>query len=233
MLTQLKNLICQQIAQALKLPFYFTNSVTSEYKITGFVDANGNYHDTEFFRAFTGGGIFFLDELDASIPEVLVLLNAAVANRYFDFPGHGRLEAHKDFRVIAASNTFGTGSDQDYTGRYSLDRASLDRFALIEVNYSPKIEMACSNNNSTLCEFARAFRRATAKAAISCLFTYRSISRITILEPIFNSLPKVLEMSLIKGLGKDDLQIIVGNIASEQKLPSDNKYFQALKAMVK
>lgn len=46
----------------------------------------GNYQETQFFKAFTEGGLFMLDEMDASIPEVLVILNAAIANRYFDFP---------------------------------------------------------------------------------------------------------------------------------------------------
>lgn len=226
-----KNILCYQISQALKIPFYFTNSVSQEHKITGFVDAYGKYHETEFFKAFTQGGLFFLDELDASIPEVLVLLNAALANRYFDFPQHGRVDAHKDFRVVSASNTFGTGADQDYTGRYCLDRASLDRFAMIEVDYSPKIEMSCSNNNEELCLFARAFRKAAKKASISCLFSYRSISRIAALESVLPSLSRVLEISLIKGLSKDDMTIIINNIKSAGALKQDNKYLKALQTL--
>lgn len=81
-----KNVICQQVAEALGLDFYFTNAVTQEYKLTGFIDANGVYQETQFYKAFTHGGLFFLDEMDASIPETLIILNAAIANRYFDFP---------------------------------------------------------------------------------------------------------------------------------------------------
>ena len=55
------------------------------------------------------GGLFFLDEMDASIPEVLVLLNAAIANGYFEFP-NGKITAHEDFRVVAAGNTVGSGA---------------------------------------------------------------------------------------------------------------------------
>lgn len=75
--------ICQQVAEALGLDFYFTNAVTQEYKLTGFIDANGNYQETQFYKAFTKGGLFFLDEMDASIPETLIILNAAIANRYY------------------------------------------------------------------------------------------------------------------------------------------------------
>lgn len=224
-----KNVICKQVAQALKLDFYFTNAVTQEYKLTGFIDANGLFHDTQFFNAFTKGGLFFLDEMDASIPEVLVILNAAIANRYFDFPGHGRVEAHKDFRVIAAGNTLGTGADVNYTGRYSLDKASLDRFAIIHVDYSKKIEMGISHNNEELVLFAHAFRDAAIKASIQCLFSYRSIERITTLEPILKSLNRVLDISLVKGLGKDDITIICDNISKSGKIKPDNKYLKALK----
>lgn len=226
-----KSELCRQVADSLGLKFYFTNSVSQEYKISGFIDAYGKYHETEFFKAFTEGGLFFIDELDASIPEILVLLNAALANRYFDFPGHGRLNAHEDFRIIAAANTFGTGADENYTGRYSLDRASLDRFALIEIGYSPAIELASSNNNQELCDFARAFRSAANTASISCLFSYRSISRIATMESIFTDLPKILKISLLKGLEVDDINIIIGNIA-KTSLPDSNKYYQALKSCV-
>ena len=130
-----------QVAEALGLEFYFSNAVTQEYKITGFIDANGSFHETQFYQAFTKGGLFMLDEMDASVPEVLVMLNAAIANRYFDFPT-GLVEANENFRLIAAGNTFGTGADIEYTGRYQLDAASLDRFALVDIDYSTKVEAA-------------------------------------------------------------------------------------------
>lgn len=227
-----KNVICKQVAEALKLEFYFTNAVTQEYKLTGFIDANGHFHETQFYQAFTKGGLFFLDEMDASIPEVLVILNAAIANRYFDFPGQGRVEAHKDFRVIAAGNTLGTGADVNYTGRYSLDKASLDRFAIIHVDYSQKIELSISKNNNALVLFAHAFRNAALKASIQCLCSYRSIERITALESVMSSLKRVMDISLIKGLGKDDIQIIYGNIMQDKKLDPKNKYLEALKSFL-
>ncbi len=204
-----KNVICKQIAEGLGLDFYFSNAVTQEYKLTGFVDANGNYQPTQFYNAFTKGGIFLLDEMDASIPEVLVILNAAIANRYFDFPKYGKLEAHKDFRVIAAGNTLGTGANSDYTGRYCLDRASLDRFALIDINYSPKIEDAITEHDADLVEFCHAFRKITEGAGIQCLFSYRSLDRIHKLSKMKDlSMQDIFEMSLLKGLDKDDIKII-------------------------
>lgn len=209
-----KNVICKQIAEGLGLNFYFSNAITQEYKLTGFVDANGNYQPTQFFEAFNNGGVFLLDEIDASIPEVLVILNAAIANRYFDFPKYGKVEAHKDFRVIAAGNTLGTGANSDYTGRYCLDRASLDRFALIEVNYSPKIEAAITENDEDLIKFCHAFRKITDGAGIQCLFSYRSLDRIHKLSKQKDlSMQEIYEISLLKGLDKDDIKIIKAELS--------------------
>lgn len=223
-----KNVICKQVAEALGLDFYFTNAVTQEYKLTGFIDANGKYQETQFYKAFTKGGVFFLDEMDGSIPEVLIILNAAIANRYFDFP-IGKVEAHPNFRIIAAGNTLGTGADNNYTGRYCLDRASLDRFALINIDYSPKIEKAMALNNMDLVNFAHAFRKATDSMGIECLFSYRTINRIAKLKQVFSNLKEVIQISLLKGMDVDDLNIINKELAKDKELKG-NKYVEAMKA---
>lgn len=218
-----KNVICKQVAKALDLEFYFTNAVTQEYKLTGFIDANGHFHETQFFKAFTEGGLFMLDEIDASIPEVLIILNAAIANRYFDFPT-GRVEAHEDFRLIAAGNTFGTGADMEYTGRYQLDAASLDRFALVEIDYSPAIEEAIAQGDKELTSYIRAFRKATKKVGIKHLATYRSIERIKKLDGLMD-LEEVLGICLLKNLDKDDLNILLDSMRHD--LRADNRYYAA------
>ena len=207
-----KNVICKQVAKALGLDFYFTNAVTQEYKLTGFIDANGTYQGTQFYQAFTKGGLFFLDEMDASIPETLVILNAAIANRYFDFPT-GKVDAHPDFRVVAAGNTVGTGADSEYTGRYCLDEASLDRFAMVEISYSRQIEDALSNGDSDLVNFAHIFRDITEKAGLKCLFSYRTITRVAKLKSML-PLKEVLKISLLKGLDVDDINILKSELKS-------------------
>lgn len=217
-----KNVICKQIAKALGLDFYFTNAVTQEYKLTGFIDANGVYHETQFYKAFKNGGLFFLDELDASIPEVLVILNAAIANRYFDFPT-GKIEAHKNFRLIAAGNTFGTGADHVYSGRYCLDGASMDRFNIITIPYSPKIEDSITGGDRELIEFCHTFRELTNDAGIKAIFSYRGLEAITALKDSL-SLPEILRICLIKGMNKDDLTILQNGV--RDKL-SKNKYAKA------
>lgn len=220
-----KNVICKQIAEALGKEFYFSNAVTQEYKLTGFIDANGNYHETQFYKAFTGGGLFMLDEIDASTPEVLVILNAAIANRYFDFPT-GRVEAHADFRLVAAGNTYGTGADIEYTGRYQLDASSLDRFAIIEITYDKDIEESIAGGDRELIEFVRSVRKVVKDAGIKFVVSYRAIERLAKLKKIF-SIGEAIKIALIRGLDKEDAQVIARNLSN-----SNNKYIHEFKQTI-
>lgn len=204
-----KNVICKQVAKVMNLPFYFTNAVTQEYKLTGFIDANGHFHETEFYKAFKNGGIFMLDEIDASIPEVLIILNAAIANRYFDFP-NGKIEAHPNFRVIAAGNTFGTGASYTYVGRNQLDGASLDRFALIHVGYSERIENSLTNDTNLL-RFVRDFRRVCERNSINHIVSYRAITRMSKMKQVM-PIKEVLKSCLVKNLEKDDIRMITSKL---------------------
>ena len=217
-----KNVLCKQIADALGLKFYFTNAVTQEYKLTGFTDAMGNFQETQFYKAFTQGGVFMLDEMDASIPEVLVILNAAIANRYFDFPAPiGYVEAHPDFRVIAAGNTVGHGADFEYVGRNQLDGASLDRFAVVKIDYSVQIENSVAMDIE-LADFCRDFRRAANKAGVQVIISYRGIGRLAKMMQLL-SINEALETCLIKGMDKDDVHMI------EQAMTVSSKYRSALR----
>lgn len=217
-----KNHTLEQIAEELELDFYFTNSVQQEFKITGFIDAGGVYHETEFYKAFSRGGLFFLDELDASIPEVLVLLNAAIANRYFEFPT-GRITAHKDFRVVAAGNTTGDGADEQYTGRLVIDGSTLDRFGYIEFTYERPIELHIAKGDVELVDFIRDIRKQADDNGIRATFSYRAIMMVTTLK---GSLPmkEILRLAVFKGLNKDTVNTF-------QISDHNNQYFQAMKKM--
>lgn len=219
-----KNHLCKMVAEAMGLDFYFTNAVTNEFKLTGFIDANGNYHETEFYKAFKNGGLFMLDEMDASIPEVLIILNAAIANRYFDFP-NGKIEAHENFRVIAAGNTVGTGADNEYTGRIQLDAASLDRFALIEIDYDYNIEVSIARGNEELVKFIRNFRSSLQECGIQHLVSYRCLERISKLEGVMD-IKRVLKICLFKHLSEDDLKIVISSMQVK-----NNKYYKVANAI--
>ena len=216
-----KNHTVEQIAKELGWNFYFSNSVQQEYKLTGFIDAGGCFHETEFYKACNDDKdcIFFLDEMDASIPEVLVLLNAAIANGYFEFP-NGRVDFdHVHF--VAAGNTVGSGADEMYTGRMVLDQATLDRFAIIEFDYSLNIEMAITKNNAELVSFIRQLRDEAKNKGIRATFSYRCMTMVTKLESAGMDLVTAITISVVKGLDKDTINTLnpIGN----------SKYHNALK----
>lgn len=142
-----KTTLCEQVAEALELRFYFTGAVASEYKLSGFVDAQGRIVSTAFREAYKNGGLFLFDEVDASMPQAIMAFNAALANGHCDFPGDTEpTKRHPQFRVVAAANTFGRGADRQYVGRNQLDAASLDRFAVIELDYDETLEEALAGN---------------------------------------------------------------------------------------
>lgn len=205
-----KSYLAQQVAKALGLEFWYTNNVTDEIQLKGFIDANGNYHETQFYKAFTEGGVFLLDELDASVPETLVMLNNALANGYFDFPV-GRKTAHEDFRCMSAGNTCGTGADNVYTGRYQLDGSSLDRFAMIYVDYDKDIELAMSGNDYELVDFIHYFRTATENCGVTCLATYRAIKRLSKMTR-YATKADALKIALLKGLTVDEIRTLYAEL---------------------
>ena len=219
-----KNVICQDIANELGLEFYFQGSVQQPYELKGFIDANGNYQSTQFFKAFTEGGLFMLDEIDASIPDVLVILNMAIANRYFDFPT-GRFYAHEDFRVICAGNTTGYGATSEYSGRFQLDGATLDRFGFIYVDYDPRIELKCAIGNQSIVSFAHDVRRACDDAGIQFILSYRGISRFAKMLNLMD-LEDALMSCIFKGMDKSDIQIIA------RKLDGRNRFAKATQNMM-
>nr|DAZ27102.1 MAG TPA: ATPase-like protein [Caudoviricetes sp.] len=217
-----KNFTVEQIAKESGWDFYFSNSVQQEFKLTGFIDAGGDFHETEFYKACTSENesVFFLDEMDASIPEVLVLLNAAIANGYFEFPT-GRVNLDK-VHFVAAGNTVGSGSDEMYTGRMVIDQATLDRFAIIEFGYDTNIEMAMAENDDDLVDFIHSLRKASESQGIRATFSYRCIAMTKKLENAGMPLVEVIKIAVVKGLDSDTVHTM-----SVKTVNEDNRFAKA------
>lgn len=216
-----KNHTLEQVAEALNLPFYFSNSITQEYKLTGFIDAGGTYHETEFYKAFTNGGLFFFDEIDASCAEALIIINAALANGYFDFP-NGRINAHKDFRVVAAANTYGNGADMIYVGRNQLDGATLDRFAVMEFDYDENIEKSICNDNE-LYNFIIDIRNAIKKRRLRFVVSMRATINASKMLAAGIDKDIIVKTVITKSMTKDDINTII------QEINTNNEWSKYLK----
>ena len=213
-----KNHTLEQVAKALDLPFYFSNSITQEYKLTGFIDAGGKYHETEFYKAFTTGGLFFFDEIDASCAESLIIINAALANGYFDFP-NGRVNAHENFRVVAAANTFGNGADMIYVGRNQLDGATLDRFATMEFDYDENIERTiCADEE--LYRFIISVRNAIKKRRLRFVVSMRATINASKMLQVGIDKKTIVKSVITKSMTKDDINTIINEMTCQNEWTS-------------
>lgn len=229
-----KNYLGEQVAEALGLPFVYMGQVMDKYTdCVGFVDANGVEHATPLVNAVRHGGVLFIDEIDASIPEVLITCNALLANGYMVTGWGERIDAHDDFRVICAGNTVGTGADATYNGRYQLDGASLDRFAMVGIDYDPRVELQLAGGDEELCSFVQALRASVRHLNLAFPVSYRATSRMHTMDAAGMTLYLVLEMCLLKSLAFEERRVVCKHMReADRRLFDKNRFAIAFDAML-
>lgn len=145
-----KTHLCQDIAKAMNLPFGLLSlsEGVSESHLFGRVlpqkDGAWDWSPTSFINIFENGGVFLFDEFDCASPNLLLSVNAALAQGEFhNIICDKRHVRHPKCFIICAANTFGHGADVSYVGRNQLDAATLDRFTLgrVFVNYDEALEL--------------------------------------------------------------------------------------------
>ena len=149
-----KSYLCRQVADALGLPFYTVSlsAGTGESALTGYFLPIGNdgkceYIPADFVKAYEHGGVFLVDEVDKSDPNMFTKVNEPLANGHMSIEKRVNdtvVERHPDFVCFASANTFGRGRDRIYVGSNALDGSTLDRFqaGLIEMDYDRDLEKA-------------------------------------------------------------------------------------------
>lgn len=218
-----KNVICEQVAQALGVPFYYQNTIITKFDVTGYKNAAGEFEETEFYKAWTQGGVFMLDEADNACAEALVTLNAALANGYYSFPGIGRVECSPNFYCVAAGNTNGQGATDEYCGRYKMDESSRDRFAFVDIDYNPEIEEGICNGHADVLDFVRELRGICKTQRISLICGYRAIKNLTMFYE--DDAAAIIDDFILKGAEKDTVREIA------RRLTGDNKYCEAFRKL--
>jgi cobaltochelatase CobS len=201
-----KTHLCQQVADALQRPFRFTGAVASEYKLTGFMNAQGVYVSTPFRESFEQGGVFLWDEMDASNPAAMLAFNGALANGSHDFPDQ-LVARHETFAAIASANTFGHGADRQYVGRNQMDAASLDRFATLAMSYDPVLETALYGDTDWTA-FVQSARSAVADLKIRHVISMRATQQGAALLAAGMAQKQVEQITLWKHLDKADVSKI-------------------------
>jgi cobaltochelatase CobS len=127
-----KSFLAKQIADFLKLAYSETpmspgatrGDLLGRHTLDGFITS-------EFVERYSGGGVFNFEEIDASDPSMLIVLNNALASDHLYNSANGEVyERHEDFVPVSTANTFGLGANRDYTGRERLDAATIDRWRM-------------------------------------------------------------------------------------------------------
>lgn len=212
-----KNVLSEQIAKALGLQYYYAASLQNKYEIEGFIDASGTYQETQFYKAFTTGGVFMMDELDSTASEVSLALNEALATGCYAFPKVGFKQAHKDFIFIAAGNTNGHGATDAYCGRYCQDASLLNRCAPIRMAYDKNIDMAACNNDADLYAFAIAIRAAIKKQNLTYTISPRNLKRVVTYMANKIDMHDVIMMGVCGDWDDTDIKLVAANIGLSNK----------------
>lgn len=204
-----KSHAAESVANALGLEFYAMSvgAQTSKSDLIGYMDANGNYQATAFRRAYENGGLFLLDEMDAGNSNVLIQLNAALANGYMSFPD-AMIRRHENFHMVASANTFGSGANRQYVGRNQLDAATIDRFAFLQWNIDNRVEehLAIGKYGPAWLEVVRHARRFVEEQELRIVVSPRATQRGSILLAAGLDFNDVLHMALLSQFGNEEKQ---------------------------
>jgi MoxR-like ATPase len=141
------------------------------------------YVESPFMKAYANGGVILLDEIDAADSNLLLVINAALANGGVEIEARAasgldtRVERHAETIILAAANTWGTGADTQYVGRAALDAATLDRFYRVAVDYDTDLERAVCEN-SEIVEKVQRMRSLAQAAKLRRVLSTRMIVRV-------------------------------------------------------
>ncbi len=228
-----KSVCAGQIAEALGIKMYYTNNASEEYKLLGFTDAHGKYKETQFYKAFRDGGLFFLDEIDNSHPSALLSLNSAIGAAdgyiYMAFEDGEFTKAHKDFRIIAAANTWGNGASRLYCGRSELDAASLDRFVQVYFDYDIRLEKSIVSDDDLL-RFFWDFRKVVNDCGIRHTVTTRNIVYAQKMKNFGFTIEEILLYTIIKELDLEDMKIISQKFKDAELI--ENEYTREFNSII-
>lgn len=220
-----KSHTAEQVAERLGLDFYGQTTIQFAHDVRGYGDAGGNYQETPFFKAFAHGGLYFQDEYDRSNSEAAIVLNSALANGWYDFPIVGRVNAHPDFRFMAAGNTLMKGADEEYVTGQIIDASCRDRFCcFFEVDYNHTVEMKIAGGNEEIVAFVEDIREAIKATGIQQVVSYRATAAMRDEVENENDKEACIIESVCKGLEKDEIREIYGALKNK-----DNVWAKAMK----
>lgn len=208
-----KSHTAKQLADALGLPYYELNQVEFAHEVAGYGDASGKYVPTPLYEAVTKGGLLFFDEFDRSAQSATTIVNTLLANRRFTFPVIGNVEAHPNFRVVAAGNTTMTGASNEYVAANVIDASSRDRFIFYKTYYDERIELpVMAGGDKELVDFMQDLRQSIEKSHIQLVASMRATKYLHTHD---NNKRTALERGLFKGMDAEDIRVLYNNLSTK------------------
>lgn len=208
-----KSHTAKQLAAALGVPYYEINQVEFAHEVTGYGDATGRYVSTPLYEAVVNGGLCFFDEFDRSAQSATTVVNTLLANRRFTFPVVGNVEAHPNFRVVAAGNTAMTGASNEYVAANVIDASSRDRFIFYKTYYDERIELpVMARDDKDLVTFMQDIRNAAKKSHVQLVASMRATEYMKSHE---DNKKVALERGLFKGMEPEDIRILYNHLSSK------------------
>lgn len=195
-----------QIGKALDQPTTILGQTLTKYEFSGHMGPTGEYVSTLLRKAVEEGHLLCIDEIDTSASAAIVFLNSLLANRFIAFPDK-MVEAHPDFKFIAAANTFGFGATAQYIGRNPLDAASLDRFTYIECHYDEDLERLLYGDTPWT-TYVHRVRKAVNQLELKHIISMRAIDRGRKLLSIGRDATSVCRAALWRDLQPDSVSRI-------------------------
>jgi len=122
-----KSTLVMELAKELDLEYFASilTEGTSKNEFTGYKNVmDGSYIGGEFRRCYEFGGLYNLEELNATTANLPIIFNT-IENGYFVFADK-TVKGHKDFRLVATMNTITNA--KDFGGRRELDLSVRSRF---------------------------------------------------------------------------------------------------------
>lgn len=221
-----KNILGEQLAEMLNVPFFYMNTVYTKYDVTGFTDAQGNYVPTAFVNWLNSdGGLMFIDEMCTNSPEANTAINALLANKYIVLQNGEVLKMSPRHYVVAADNTNGLGATEEYNGRYKMDESTRDRFAFFFIDYDAAVEESIVGDKKDILDFVRELRKVTKECNISLVLGYRCINRLV--KFYTRDAARTIEHNILKGMEQDTINEIAA------RLEGATKWHKAFKSLVK
>lgn len=133
-----KTVLAQTISAVLNMPLYTMNGNvdTDSDAILGSKEAsNGSTYAVRglMVKALENAGIFYGDEVNFILNEILAVANPALDHRkeVYNPNTHQKIIGHPNFRFIGSMNV-------GYQGTRELNEATNDRFVAYEVDYMPE-----------------------------------------------------------------------------------------------